>query len=225
MRHPKKKTIQLISAVVIAIIAIVAISWFLISKQQKNDSTSKNMESSQQKESTMPNPNQANQVQKPPTSASLVGSYTGSSTLVSGFLTFPKTSLVITPNMDVNVIGSGLDLSILGNTDLQVNGAYPIVQIAVQGKLIQDTDTKNKINVTSIVPSFLIKNGAAETMLTAAESAKLLENVKALGIVIPEASVQKPLIVNLTAVLNDNSLNLTNDAASSTLVKFVGTKS
>jgi hypothetical protein len=154
----------------------------------------------------------------------LVGSYNGESTLLSNFLSFPKTNLNITKDLSLSINGSGLDLAVLNNPKLQVSGQYPTVKIMVKGTLMPTDATKGTAKITSISPSFVVKNGETEVVLDQATSTQILSGIAEAGIVVPEASENKPLVVNLNMTLSPSKILIANDKESLIVVKFSGTK-
>ncbi|NJK71053.1 MAG: hypothetical protein HC932_02225 [Thermales bacterium] len=140
--------------------------------------------------------------------AALVGTYNGSSSLLTQSLVFPTSELNISNNGVITLIGSGLNLSILGNPALAVNGIYPDVELTVMGTVAPESATTLVLSVTDIQPVFNVDAAGTKTPVDAATSQLILEGLTQAGITIPTVSATTPAVLQTEFTMDPTGLTI-----------------
>lgn len=209
----------IIGAIAIIILIIGGIGF--ATNQSNNESNNNDSETS---ETAKVDDQPAQTMSESPTTpnlAQVVGTYSGSSSLLTSSLVFPESTFELDQLGNVSLTAQGLNLAAFGNPALQVQGLYPDVTILASANAIPQSDGTVLMEVTGLIPSFSI-NG---TTLDQSTSLALAQGLAAAGIIIPTATTEQPIEVGTNVTLTPNgSLTISNTEATEIAISFNGTK-
>lgn len=159
--------------------------------------------------------------------ATVPGTYTGTTSAVTPLLQFPTSTLVVSaPDpegaLPFTMTADGLSLAALNDPALQINGVYPTVSLEAAGVIV--VGESFTANFTSLSPVFAVEVAGVSTPLDAATSAVLAEGLATQGIVIPTASPEATLAIDLVPTFGEDSLAVESAPDSEFYVAFEGTK-
>lgn len=138
----------------------------------------------------------------------LVGSYSGQGALFSGAFQFPDTSFTLDQDNRFLLQANGLDLIVTQNQSLSINGQFPVTNVTAQGFAELQGDGSIAMNVDDFGITFLV----ADQPVDDATSQAILNGLESsFNVVLPEASVQEPLLIETQLTLaQDGSLDISN---------------
>lgn len=218
-----RKNLQILMASLVAVLILVAIFGGVKLTQNSNSITAN---SSAQKSSADTSSQQNSKLITTTGIQSLAGEYSGQAKMLSPFLVFPITQLIISDGNQITANGEGLDLAVINNPKLKVGTAYPVAKVTATGKIkIKDAKIV-ELSIESIVPTFTVQSGANQEVLDPAATANILIILETYGIKLPVATPQAPLQILADYTLSPDSKNLLlkNQTDSPTLLDFKGSK-
>jgi hypothetical protein len=152
---------------------------------------------------------------------SLNGDYKGTkSSLYKPDLQFSKSLFTISNDTNFSFSGEGLDLSLLGNPLLRIEGQYPSVNMTITGSILMNTDKIAQLTITKVQTEFRISNQPLDTSNTQ----RLINIFQTSGITLPNPSKAVPLYRQGTFIPAENKLSLESTPESTFKFKFVGVK-
>lgn len=155
-------------------------------------------------------------------SNSFTGHYVGNrASLITNAIVFPKSELKIKENKDFRFEASGLDLDLLGFESLKIDDQYPKVLSMIEGKIETNTD-KNSSDFVSTY--FEVDFEVGGQRVSPENKLKLLNDLETLGINIPKATEESPIVLNVDIVLENSKILIQSTKKSDLVVKFEGSK-
>lgn len=218
MSQPLTPNRSILPIIIAAVVLIVIIGAAVLFTAQSNKSDSKNSSSSS---SSLAVTNSLAPIAALSLS-NLQGQYSGSASILTGFLRFPKSEITLKEDGNTILKASGLDLTIINDPKLQVDGAYPIADVQVTGlsKVSSAVDSKLAIEVKTIDISLLAKG----IKIDATRQAEILAVLATKGIVVPTLS-STPTVAEVKVQLDSKSgIIITSQIDSPILINFSGKK-
>ncbi|GAB4149281.1 MAG: hypothetical protein OHK0017_13080 [Patescibacteria group bacterium] len=150
----------------------------------------------------------------------IVGTYSGSGTLLATVLYFPKESLVVNNDGSFKFSASGFDTSLFNKEEIKINGEFPKVGVEIQGKILAGEPFK--LQATSIQPNFSTSNNSK---VDEATTQSILSKIEESGFKIPTATEAQPVVIEAEIRANQTDIKILNLKSSKLVVNFSGKKS
>jgi|GEM_PF-6280057 len=222
--QPKNNQI-LIPAILGAILLIAIIGSGIWLFTQSSSSTSDSKSSSSPSSSSVSSINSALPIAGEALSLNNIeGQYTGTASILTGFLRFPKSDIAIQNSGATTLSASGLDLTILNYPEIQVDGSFPVADVKVQGQAsVTNSETGDvKIQVSSLEVNLTVKG----VKIPSDRQETILQFLSTKGIIIPTIDSANPTSAEVKIVIDSNNKALiTSQIDSPILLNFSGTKS
>jgi predicted small lipoprotein YifL len=227
-----KQLISILSAIVL--IALGFWGFAQLKDDEKNDDDNKSNSSMEKKDDKMMKKDEDDKMMKKESDkavmekeatnplAAVVGTKQGTATLLLNSLVFPTATMVTNPDQSFTLEAEGLDLALLGNTALQVQGVYPKVMVKTGGKVVVSANGAELV-LNNLTPGFYVTDAAGvKTPLDATVQASLAQGLAAAGIAIPTIDSTKPVTVPVTIdVATTGMFTVKSTSTSPILAQFV----
>ncbi len=218
---------RLIPLIAVLVLVLGLFAYFTMGNNAKNSDSKSNSttnsnssnQSSQSQLSTVSS-NQSSQAEKLDITKA-VGSYSGTGTILTSSLVFPKTTFTLTADSKFVLDAKGLDLALLNDEALKVQGQFPVAGVKVNGTALPKADGTVDMRATAVSPMFTVGG----QVLPESATPQILEGLKKYGIILPVVSETQPLIVATEVEKQDTKLVINNLPDSNFVVKFSGNPS
>ncbi len=226
----KNKMAIYLAGLILLIIIVAGGFWYSADQSKKTEDKKKQdekvaMENKKKQEDEVTKKAESVEVNSSSSTIEIATNLTGKNyratriSLLTSALVFPTGELSFKESGAFSLNVQGLNLAILGNESLKVDGVYPTASGIASGAGLPNKDGKTfDLTVSSLQVQFLV-NG---NVLDAAKTASINTALTSAGLVIPVVSTQAPILVNVTIVPNSRSLSVKSTPTSTYLISFEG---
>lgn len=153
----------------------------------------------------------------------LDGSYKGKSYLLTSLTAFPDTTIGLKSGA-LTIDAKGLNLGLLQNEALKVNGVYPDVMVTANAQITSltgyGTDTLLGVKITKLDVTFSVGG----TALPAEASVAILQGLQTAGLTLPTVNATAPLDTQLIFNVDSQKIKLSSKPNQSVVIQFDGSK-
>lgn len=210
-----------IVGIILSIVVVIGISWAITHNNKKETKRKDDERTSSENKSTSISKSISEATSPINFLAKTKGlTFTGSNTqILTAALVFPTASLSFDSQDGFKLVADGLNLSLLGDPALEIQGSYPIVKATIAGSTSVANDNKTiDMKVKELSLSFSL-NG---NNLDAATSQKILSGVTAAGLILPTVNSQNTITVNVTTQSIDKDVVIKSSKESLYFISFTG---